>query len=173
MRLFRALRQDFFSFLILASCQIILASYLPRKWRQSCFDDFGIVPNHFNFLSSQKVEAIMLWWFRHQKKLFMAISGGKPPTIRTTRRMKFKRTKLRCILNCSPSSVFVEALFKRISWSNPYSNSMLRNWLAWWFSLGFYKKNRNALAPSQTGRWIFTNLLCNWQLVFIAIILSS
>ena len=125
MRLFRALPQDFF-FFYFGIVPNHLTTCLPRKWRQSCFDDFGIVPNHFNFPSSQKVEAIMLWWFRHQKKLFMAISGGKPPTIRTTRRMKFKRTKLRCILNCSPSSVFVEALFKRISWSNPYSNSMLR-----------------------------------------------
>ena len=125
MRLFRALPQDFFFF----NFGIVpnhLTTCLPRKWRQSCFDDFGIVPNHFNFPSSQKVEAIMLWWFRHQKKLFMAISGGKPPTIRTTRRMKFKRTKLRCILNCSLSSVFVEAPFERISWINPYSNSMLR-----------------------------------------------
>ena len=124
MRLFRALPQDFFFYFGIVPNH--LTTCLPRKWRQSCFDDFGIVPNHFNFPSSQKVEAIMLWWFRHQKKLFMAISGGKPPTIRTTRRMKFKRTKLRCILNCSPSSVFVEAPFERISWINPYSNSMLR-----------------------------------------------
>lgn len=44
MRLFRALPQDFF-FLILASCLIILTSCLPRKWRQSCFDDFVIKKN--------------------------------------------------------------------------------------------------------------------------------
>lgn len=62
MRLFRALPQDFF-FLILASCLIILTSCLPRKWRQSCFDDFVIKKDYLwqsvvaNHLQSERQDA--------------------------------------------------------------------------------------------------------------------